>query len=155
MKAKCHLIRRILRPGVRGQAILLFTMLLLGCSTMNVEPLMPTPLMYHLGEQGPTDHVPEEERWNRRQVFYFTTRERDPDLRKIVYGNEESEEVSIGVSLIGFGGYDLTWSDLRDVSVDADRAQDVPLSIAGVMEVGRLDVAEKGKILEVRALPGG
>lgn len=130
---------------------LLVAALMLGaCAKPRIEPLMPTPLVYRLSDQGPLDHVPESKRWNLRKIYYVTTREREPDFRRIVYGNEEGEEVSIGVSLIAFGGYNLSWADLREASTTAERKREVPLYISGIMEIGRLQVDAKGQILEGR-----
>lgn len=125
-------------------------LLMSACASLYVEPLMPTPLVYQLSEKSPLDHIPEDERWNLRKVYYATTRERDPDLRRIVYSNEESEEVSIGMALVAFGGYDLTWSDLSSASVAMERQREVPLYISGIMEAGRLEVAPEGEILDVK-----
>lgn len=111
---------------------------------------MPTPLVYQLTDASPVDHIPEAERWNLRKIYYVTTREREADLSRIVYSNEESEEVSVGMALIAFGGYDLTWADLQAASTKAERDQNIPLYISGVMEIGRLQLDSEGEILRVK-----
>lgn len=118
------------------------------CSSPRIEPLMETPLVYQLSEVGPLDHLPEEAQWNLRKVYYATTREREADLSRIVYSNKESAEVSIGSALVAFGGYDLSWADLRSASLNAEREKDVPLYISGMMEFGRLQVTPQGEILK-------
>jgi len=100
---------------------------------------MPTPVIYTQLETGPLDHVPETQRWKPRRVYYATTRERLPNLQRIDYGNRESKTISVGMALIGFGGPDLTWSDLSRVSRQAERDQIVDLSIAGLLEAGHIN----------------
>jgi len=107
-----------------------------GCA-VNIEPLMPTPIIYEVNGFGPLDNIPPAEHWNLRRVYYATTRTRDDNLQKIDYSNTESSEVSIGMCLIGFGNEDMTWEDLSEVSRRTQRDTGVPLSIAGIMEVGR------------------
>ena len=102
-----------------------------------VEPLMPTPIIYEVNDFGPLDKIPVEEHWNLRRVYYATTRTRDDNLQKIDYSNTESNEVSIGMCLVGFGNDNMTWGDLSEVSRRTQREDVIPLSIAGIMEVGR------------------
>ena len=108
---------------------------LAGCA-VRVEPLMPTPVLYEVSGHGPLDDIPPEEHWNLRRVYYVTTRTREDNLQKIDYSNTESDEVSIGMCLIGFGTANMTWEDLSRVSRTTQRDDVVPLSIAGIMEVG-------------------
>jgi esterase/lipase superfamily enzyme len=121
---------------------LLSGVLLQGCS-VNVEPLMPTPILFEVNDFGPLDRIPVSEHWNLRNVYYATTRERTANLQKIDYSNRESEAVSVGMTLIGFGSNGMTWEDLSAASRSAERAETVPLSIAGIMEAGsyRYDAA--------------
>jgi hypothetical protein len=97
---------------------------------------MPTPVLFTELEVGPLDHVPDHRRWNPRRVYYATTREREPDLQRIDYGNGESDVVSVGMTLIGFGDPELSWSELNEFSRRADRPEMVDLSIAGLVEIG-------------------
>lgn len=97
---------------------------------------MPTPVLFTELDVGPLDHIPENQRWNPRRVYYATTRKREDDLQRIDYGNAESDAVSVGMALIGFGGPNLSWSDLNDYSRRADRPKIVDLSIAGLVEIG-------------------
>ncbi|MCG6898171.1 MAG: hypothetical protein LJE60_13860 [Thiocapsa sp.] len=82
---------------------------------------MPTPVLFSELGVGPLDHIPENQRWNPRRVYYATTRARDDDLQRMNYGNRESDVVSIRMSLIGFGGPDISWSELSEYSRQADR----------------------------------
>lgn len=107
-----------------------------GCG-IGVQPLMPTPVIYTEGGFEPLAHIPEEERWTPRRVFYATNRARTTDQQKIEYGNTPSDDVAVGMALIGFGGPDTSWAALNDISKEASRDADLSLSIAGVMEVGR------------------
>lgn len=111
---------------------------MMGCRTSRIEPLMPTPLVYSEFGVGPLDHIPEAERWKLRRVYYATTRERTGDLQRIDYGNRESDRLSVGIALVGFGGPEMTWSDLNKASRTAEREDTVLLSMAGLMEAGNV-----------------
>jgi len=124
-------------------------LLLAGCASPRVEPLMPTPVIFTELEMGPLDHIPEDQRWKPRRVYYATTRQRDDDLQRINYTNKESDQVSVGMTLIGFGGPHITWSDLNEYSRRADRPESVGLSIAGLVEAGQFRVGEDGRVKDV------
>jgi esterase/lipase superfamily enzyme len=117
-------------------AVVFAAMLVAACSGVGVQPLMPTPVLFSELGFSPLDHIPEDERWTPRRVYYATTRVRENNQQRIDYTNGESDEISLGMSLIGFGGSQLTWSDLRDYSRREDRPDVVDLSIAGLVEVG-------------------
>jgi esterase/lipase superfamily enzyme len=109
---------------------------LAACAGPRLQPLMPTPVLFSALGFSPLDHVPEEQRWTPRRVYYATTREREDDLQRIDYGNNESERISLGMTLIGFGAPQLSWSDLSEYSREEERSDVVDLAIAGLMEVG-------------------
>jgi len=111
-------------------------MLLAGCG-VGMEPLMPTPVLYTECGFDPLDHIPENERWIPRRVYYATNRARDRNEQEISYGNDPSDEVSMGLTMIGFGGPHMTWSDLDRASTQSSRQEVVELSLAGVVEAGR------------------
>ncbi len=114
----------------------LWFMSMAGCG-VGVESLMPTPVLYTEGGFDPLEHIPENERWIPRRVYYATNRARHQNLQEISYGNDVSDEVSMGLTLIGFGGPNMTWSDLEGVSTQSSRENVVELSIAGIVEAGR------------------
>ncbi|NKI33671.1 alpha/beta hydrolase [Wenzhouxiangella sp. XN79A] len=109
---------------------------------------MPTPVLFSELEVGPLDHVPADQRWKPRRVYYATTREREPDLQRIDYNNNESDRVSVGMSLIGFGGPDISWSELNEFSRSAERERNVDLSIAGLVEAGHFTLDEHGRAVD-------
>ena len=123
-----------IRPIILGASFLFMS--LAGCG-VGMEPLMPTPILYTEVGLELLDHIPEKERWIPRRVYYATTRERRKNEQEISYGNDPSDEVSVGLTLIGFGGHDMTWADLNRVSKQSTREDIVQLSIAGVLEVAR------------------
>ncbi|MCA9311802.1 MAG: hypothetical protein KDA21_11390, partial [Phycisphaerales bacterium] len=49
--------------------------LLAGCG-VKVQPLMPTPVLFTDAGFDPLAHVPQEEHWNARRVYFATTRAR-------------------------------------------------------------------------------
>ena len=115
----------------------LLTVLALSSCSVGVEPLMPTPILYTESGFQPLEHIPETERWTPRRVYYATVRARDEDVQKIVYTNKQSDEISVGLTLIGFGGPRMTWSDLDRASTQSKREEVIDLSIAGIIEAGR------------------
>jgi esterase/lipase superfamily enzyme len=108
-----------------------------GCGSVSVEPLMPTPVLYTSGDFAPLDHIPENERWVPRRVYYATDRARTANAQEIAYGNTQSNDVSVGLAMIGFGGPSMTWSELDRKSRMKERDKAVDLSIAGIIETGR------------------
>jgi len=140
----CNLTWRLAIVG-----LVVSVLFLVGCASPRIEPLMPTPALFTELDLGPLDHIPEDRRWKLRRVYYATTRERDDDLQRIDYGNKESDEVSVGMSLIGFGGPHITWSDLNEYSRRAKRPEDVDLTIAGLLEAGKFRVGEDGAAVDL------
>jgi esterase/lipase superfamily enzyme len=106
------------------------------CSGPRIQPLMPTPVLFTEGRFSPLDHVPEDKRWNPRRVYYATTRSREDDLQRIDYGNGESDRISMGMTLIGFGTPQLSWADLSEYSRQEERDNVIDLAIAGIVEIG-------------------
>ncbi len=136
----------ISRFRLHASVVAIFAALLLAaCSNPRVEPLMPTPEVFTASGFGPLDHIPEDQRWKPRRVYYATTRARERDQQRIDYSNSESDRVSVGMSLIGFGGPDISWSDLNEYSRSRKRAAIVDLSIAGIVEAGHFTVAADGR----------
>jgi esterase/lipase superfamily enzyme len=135
-------LRALFKTGV----LIPIALLLTACAGPRVEPLMPTPVVFTEFDVGPLDHIPDEQRWKPRRVYYATTRVRDDNLQRIDYTNTESDAVSVGLSLIGFGGPDITWSDLNDFSRRAERPEMVDLTIAGLVEAGQFEIAEGGGV---------
>jgi len=119
---------------------------LAGCAGPTVQPLMPTPVLFTEMGVSPLDHIPETQRWNQRRVYYATTRQRDDDLMRIDYGNAESDVVSVGMTLIGFGGPDVSWAELSDYSRRADRPELVDLTISGLVEAGYFSADAEGNV---------
>jgi esterase/lipase superfamily enzyme len=101
---------------------------------------MPTPVLFSEMGVSPLEHIPEAQRWNPRRVYFATTRKRDDDLQRIDYGNAEADVVSVGMTLIGFGGPNVSWSQLSDYSRVAERPEVVDLSIAGLIEAGHFSI---------------
>ena len=106
-----------------------------GCG-VHVQPLMPTPLLYTESGYKPLEHLPENERWKERRVYYVTNRARKGSLQKIAYGNKLSPAVFVGTALIGFGGMDVTWAHLNEISAQSKREEALDLSIAGIAQFG-------------------
>jgi esterase/lipase superfamily enzyme len=129
--------------------LLAIMLLMVGCAGPSVQPLMPTPVLFSEMDVSPLDHIPEAQRWNPRRVYYATTREREDDLMRIDYNNAESDKVSVGMTLIGFGGPNISWSKLSDYSRRADRPEVVDLSIAGMVEAGHFITDEDGDVRDV------
>jgi esterase/lipase superfamily enzyme len=111
---------------------------------------MPTPIIFQQSDVGPLDHILEEDRWNLRRVYYATTRERNSNLMRIDYTNTESEKISVGMAMIGFGGHRMTWDDLNEASRQGERSQQVDLSITGLFEAGNYTIDESGSLRQAQ-----
>lgn len=107
------------------------------CSGPSVQPLMPTPVLFSELGFSPMDHIPKEQRWTPRRVYYATTRARENDLQRLNYGNMEAKDISLGMTLVGFGAPQLSWSDLSDYSSQDERSDMVDLTISGLVEIGK------------------
>ncbi|MGM0659278.1 MAG: hypothetical protein ACQET0_11955 [Pseudomonadota bacterium] len=137
-------------------AVLVILLLPAGCGTSANVSLMPTPVVYTELGIGPLDAVPVGERWAPRMIYYATTRARNPGWQRIEYGNGEGDMVRLGTALIGFGTEDLEWEDLRQLSAAADRSEnEIPLSIAGIVETGRWRASDVSPRLPRPQQPGG
>ena len=117
-----------------------------GCAGPRVEPLMPTPVLFSELDLSPLGHIPEDQRWNPRRVYYATTRAREDDLMRIDYGNQESDVTSVGMTLIGFGGQDISWDQLSEYSRQAERGEVVELTVAGLIEAGHYATGTAGTL---------
>ena len=138
-----------LRSSIAALALVAGAALLSACASPRVEPLMPTPVVFTEFDVGPLDHIPDEQRWKPRRVYYATTRQREDDLQRIDYGNAEADVVSVGMSLIGFGGPEITWSDLNAYSSLSQRPREVDLSIAGLVEAGHFVPGQEAGIRDI------
>ena len=142
--------RTIMRLFPLRLPVLLALILLSACSAPKLEPLMPTPLIYVTENISPVEYVDPKAQWNMQGVYYVTTRDRSQNLRDINYSNRESDYISMGVSFISFGDYSLDWQSLKDLSKQPIREKEIPLTVAGVVEAGRLHLSEKGEIDDVQ-----
>lgn len=127
-------MKRIVLPGI-------LLLLVAGCAGPRMESLMPTPLLYTELQRGPMDGLQENERLKPMRVYYATTRRREQDTRRIHYGNEESDGMSLGLALINFGGPEVGWTDLNEASKLVDRDGDWLMSVSGLIEAGGLDLS--------------
>ncbi len=118
------------------------------CAGPPVEDLMPTPVLYSELDLSPLDHITEQQRWKPRRVYYATTRQRDPSPMRIDYSNDEANLVSAGMALVGFGGPQLSWSDLSEYSRRSTRPDTIDLSIAGLIEAGTFMPSLEGPVSE-------
>ncbi|MBB6086605.1 alpha/beta hydrolase [Wenzhouxiangella marina] len=134
------------RLVVRVALALSLSSILVGCSLPEVEPLMPTPALYSETGATPLAHIPPNQRWTPRKVYFATTRERSESQQRVDYGNRQSSHVSVGLAMIGFGGPDMSRSDLDRASSQAEREASVPLSMAGLLEAGRFSITPTGQL---------
>jgi esterase/lipase superfamily enzyme len=143
-----HKMKKNYAKTITWTIIVWMLLVLTGCGGVRIEPLMPTPLLFTELGVSSLDHIPKNERWNPRRIYYATNRKRDPNLQRIQYTNQESEKVSMGLALVGFGGSDMTWAALNEASGTRKRDQIVELSIAGLLEAGSYEPLPKGHILD-------
>ncbi|WP_154647661.1 alpha/beta hydrolase [Luminiphilus syltensis] len=102
---------------------------------------MPTPIVFSALDFSPLAHIPEDQRWTPRRVYYATTRQRTQDLQKIDYTNNEADRISLGMSLVGFGVPQMSWSELSNASRQPERDGDIELALSGLVEIGNFEAA--------------
>jgi esterase/lipase superfamily enzyme len=130
---------------MRFALLLIVTTWLGGCgANVPVEPLMPTPVLYTDVGVDPIGHIPESDRWTPRRVYFATTRARSGDAREIRYTNSPSDDLGLGLALIAFGTAETNWAALAKASTSAERDKPINLTIAGIIEVGRVPLTPAG-----------
>lgn len=117
---------------------------------VDIQPLMPTPILFSEGGTGPLSHVPPDERWTPRRVYYATDRARKGSRQEISYGNEPSDSVAMGLSVIRFGDRSLTWEELQRASAEMPRDAVIELEKDGIVETS---VFPRGATPEVASTP--
>jgi esterase/lipase superfamily enzyme len=127
----------------RSTGIVVLILIASGCG-VGVEPLMPTPVLYTEVGLDPIAHIPEGERWTPRRVYYATTRARGGDPQEITYTNSVADDLGVGLALIGFGNAETNWATLAQASTSAERETPINLSIAGIIEAGRVPLTPTG-----------
>lgn len=123
--------RALNRPPVT--IAILAVALTAGCQ----RQLMPTPNVCAASPEDPFGDVPPALRNNRVEVLYAT--DRDPILDKagsLRYGFQRSKSLAFGTCTIEIGR-DLPWEELVRQSRARTRTIPLPLSVAGIREIGR------------------
>lgn len=138
-----------------GLLLLLVSSILIGgCSSVATEPLMPTPLFFQVQGFSPLDDIPENEHWNIRKVYYATTRQRDDEFQRVNYDNKPDDRIHVGMTAVGFGSQNFSWSSLAKASLDYPRNEPVLLSLSGIFEVGSYKVDSAGDVTDAGGSKG-
>ncbi len=118
----------------------LFAFLLGGCR-VDVEPLMPSPVLYTDGAMEPFPRLAPHQHRPTVDILYATNRARNDDWRVIEYANDETGQISLGAAAVRIGGPGMTWNELVAASTSADRDTPIPIELAGIYERGGFPVS--------------
>ncbi|MFT5699120.1 MAG: hypothetical protein ACI8ZB_001977 [Desulforhopalus sp.] len=91
-----------------------------GCATNRPVPLMEAPVIYQNAQVDPYAHLEHEKKTTVIPVFYATNREPIESGYGVQYGNDMSDSLHLGVSVIRFGDYLINWDDLYLASTELD-----------------------------------
>jgi hypothetical protein len=117
------------------RALMVFTALALSGCGQPVYYLMPMPV----GDEVLSyDFTPDADKTGTILVGYATNRLIAPVESGKYYAKEYDSDLRFGNAFVQIGSGDETWSEVLDISVNADRGEDIPLTLTGVHRVGRL-----------------
>jgi hypothetical protein len=117
------------------RVLMLFTALTLAGCGQPVYYLMPDPV----GDDRSSyeEVTPDEDKTGTILVGFATNRLIAPSDSGKYYAKEYDSDLRFGNAFIQIGSGDETWDEILDISVDADRGEDVPLTLTGVHRMGR------------------
>jgi esterase/lipase superfamily enzyme len=118
------------------------SLLLMSCAGVVLDEvdLMPPPEVYGDGmldplpEQDPMELIPY------RGLLYATDRRpAAADDKEKYYANDRGQLVRLGVARISLHEADVDWSEVREISLLKNRADNYPLRVTGIQEYGILE----------------
>lgn len=121
--------------------LLLPTFLTTGCQKSLVY-MMPTPIAFKTGELDPFDDTPEEARDSYIKVGYATNRQPFGSRDARFYTRNFDEDLRLGVATVQIGDGDMSWEEVRQISLNNSRKDETLLTLANAEEIATLDVDE-------------
>lgn len=105
-----------------------------GCAP-KVYYLMPDPV----GDRRASfEFTPDDEKKGTIVVAYATNRKIAPADTGKYYAKEFDDKLRFGDAYVQIGSGDESWDEILDISLSANRGEDVPLTLTGVYRQGRL-----------------
>lgn len=130
----------------KKQALILCLILFLGtqlsCSSNNAYmiDLMPTPRIYDENRLHPFSDLTPIDKDGTIELIYATDRmPAGPDDREKYYKNKGGSVVRLGVGRIKLGNGNVSWDEMKKISLLKNRTQSFPLKVERVREYGILD----------------
>jgi pimeloyl-ACP methyl ester carboxylesterase len=109
-------------------------LILSGCG-QPVYYLMPDPVADHRSSY---EFTPDEDKNGTILIGFATNRLIAPADSGKYYAKEYDQDLRFGNAFVQIGSGDETWDEILDVSLEANRGEDVPLTLTGVHRMGRL-----------------
>jgi hypothetical protein len=118
------------------QVLVLFTALALSGCGQPVYYLMPDPV----GDDRASYEAvtPDEDKNATILIGFATNRLIAPADSGKYYAKEYDADLRFGNAFVQIGSGDETWDEILDITLDADRGEEVPLTLTGVHRMGRL-----------------
>ena len=135
----------ILRRIAGGCGLLLALAALTACQP--TVYLMPTPEALQTGKYDPFALDPERNRDNRLIVAYATNRLPAGAKKDRAYLTLFDQDLRLGAAWVSIGGDEMSWEDLHQVSISAEREGDIPLRLERAEELARVDGAGDAPLL--------
>ncbi len=109
-------------------------LILSGCG-QPVYYLMPDPVADHRSSY---EFTQDEDKNGTILIGFATNRLIAPADSGKYYAKEYDDDLRFGNAFIQIGSGDETWEEILDISVEANRGEDIPLTLTGVHRMGRL-----------------
>jgi hypothetical protein len=117
------------------RVLMLFIALVLSGCGQPVYYLMPDPVG---DDRSSYDITPDKDKNGTILVGYATNRLFAPADSGKYYAKEYDDNLRFGNAFVQIGTGDESWDEILDISVDANRGEEIPLTLTGVHRMGRL-----------------
>src|SRR4051812_42192088 len=105
-----------------------------GCSSSK----WPTPVVFHDQRIDPCARVPQDQRTNKVDLLYATSRQASGNPLKPSYSNDVSKDLTLGTATVQLGDEDLTFDRLCAISTGKEKVNGMPIKVTQMSEVGKL-----------------
>jgi pimeloyl-ACP methyl ester carboxylesterase len=97
--------------------------------------LMPDPVA---DDRSGYEFTPDEDKNGTILIGFATNRLIAPADSGKYYAKEYDQDLRFGNAFVQIGSGDETWDEILDISLEANRGEDIPLTLTGVHRMGRL-----------------
>ena len=117
------------------RVFIIFTVLALSGCGQPVYYLMPDPVG---DDRSGYEFTPDADKNGTIRIGYATNRMIAPADSGKYYSKEYDGDLRFGNVFIQIGSGDESWDEILDISMDANRGEEIPLTLTGVHRMGRL-----------------